>query len=238
MLTRQAFTFCKVETAIMEIRNKKATRNDVPGDILELLGKKWFQTNKATTNNIYETAQLLKDFSEVTITAVQKQKATKSGDNRTISHIAHTSNVVARILARSIEKKTKEYIQEDQFRFRREEGTIDTTGTLRTVSKELWTQIRNCVFASLTGRRMKRKFHMDKKVKISLDQGETKSVKIRTGVRQECCLAPILLDLQGKFVTNKALEGFAHFKIREQVIRTLKYIKLLCCSRKKRSYMA
>jgi len=85
---------------------------------------------------------------------------------------------------------------------------------------------------------MKRKFHMDRKVKISLEQGEPKSVKIRTGVRHECCLAPILLDLQGKFVTNKALEGFAHFKTREQVIRTIKYTKLLCCSMKKRSYTA
>jgi hypothetical protein len=55
---------------------------------------------------------------------------------------------VARIFTRNIEKKTKEYIQEDQFRFRREEGTIVTTGTLRTISKELRTQMRNCVLAS------------------------------------------------------------------------------------------
>jgi len=108
-----------VESAIEEMKNKKATRNDVHGDILTV-GKKWFQTNKATIN-IHETAQLLKDFSLVTITAVQKkQKATKSGDNPTISRNAHTATVVARILTRSIEKNTKEYIQEDHFRFRRE----------------------------------------------------------------------------------------------------------------------
>ena len=62
------------------------------------------------------------------------------------------------------------------------------------------------MLASYTGRKVIRKFHTDRKVKIPLDQGETKSVKIRTGVRQECCLAPILLDLQSEFLTNEALE--------------------------------
>jgi len=90
------------------------------------------------------------------------------------------------------------------------------------------------VLASQTGRRLIRKFHTDREVKIALDKGETKSVEIRTGFRQDCCLAPILLDMQSEFVTNESLEGFAHFKIRGQVIRTMKYMKLLCCSRKKR----
>ena len=43
MLTRQALIFCKVEKTIKEMRNKKATRNDVPGDILKLLGEKGFR---------------------------------------------------------------------------------------------------------------------------------------------------------------------------------------------------
>jgi len=107
-----------MERAIEEM-SKKATRNDVPGDILTV-ERKWCQTNKATIN-IHETAQLLNDFSDVTITSVQKkQKATKSSENPTISHNEHTANVVARILTRRIEKKTKEYIQKEHFRFRRE----------------------------------------------------------------------------------------------------------------------
>jgi hypothetical protein len=44
--------------------------------------------------------------------------------------------------------------------------------------------------------------------------------------------------MQSEFVTNEALELFAHFKIRGQVIRTMKYINLLCFSRKKRRYTA
>jgi hypothetical protein len=43
MLTRRALIFCKVEKAIKEMRNKKATRNYVPGDILKLLGENGFR---------------------------------------------------------------------------------------------------------------------------------------------------------------------------------------------------
>jgi hypothetical protein len=43
MLTRQAFIFCKVEKAIKEMRNEKATRNDMSGDILKLLVENGFR---------------------------------------------------------------------------------------------------------------------------------------------------------------------------------------------------
>jgi hypothetical protein len=69
-----------VEKAINAMRNQKATRyNDVPGDIFKLLGENGFRLITKLINNIQETAQLLKDSSEVTITAIQKkQKAAKS----------------------------------------------------------------------------------------------------------------------------------------------------------------
>jgi hypothetical protein len=71
-------------------------------------------------------------------------------------------------------------------------------------------------------KRLIRKLHTDRRVKIPLDQGEKKRVKIRTGIRQEFCLAPMLLDLYSENVTNETLEGSAHFKIRGHVILTVK----------------
>jgi hypothetical protein len=87
MLTRDPLIICKVEKAINEMRDQKATRYDyVPGDILKLLGENGFRLIRQLINNIQESAQLLKDSSEVTITALQKkQKARKSSDNRTHS---------------------------------------------------------------------------------------------------------------------------------------------------------
>jgi hypothetical protein len=48
-------------------------------------------------------------------------------------------------------------------------------------------------------------------------------VKIGRGVRQGCCLSPILLNLYCECLTKEALEGFRDFKIGGQIINTVKY---------------
>lgn len=102
--------------------------------------------------------------------------------------------------------------------------------------------MKNCVFVSQTGRRhltvktnqintypkgnrtgwherrLITKLTMDHSVKVRLDQGETRSMKHTRGVREGCCLLPILFYLYSKYVTKKALKVFGHFKIEGQVI--------------------
>jgi hypothetical protein len=52
--------------------------------------------------NICITAEWRRDFIEVTMVALQKKpKATKCSDNHTISLIAHTAKIVARILRKN-----------------------------------------------------------------------------------------------------------------------------------------
>jgi hypothetical protein len=72
-------------------------------------------------------------------------------------------------------------------------------------------------------RRLISKLYMEQSVKIRLDQGETRSVKIGRGVRQGSCLSPILFNLYSEYLTTEALEGFGEFKIGGQVIHTVKY---------------
>jgi len=42
-------------------------------------------------------------------------------------------------------------------------------------------------------------------VKVRLNQGETRSVKTGRGVRQGCCLSPILFNSYSEYLTKEAL---------------------------------
>ena len=62
-------------------------------------------------------------------------------------------------------------------------------------------------------RRLISKLYMEQKVKVLLDRGETRSVKIGRGVRQGCCLSPILFNLNSECLTKEALDGLGDFKV-------------------------
>jgi hypothetical protein len=71
----------EVGRAIKEMRDKKIIGDDVPGDVLRLLG---FQNSDTTINNTNDTGEWPKDFTEVTVIALQKKpKATICNDHCT-----------------------------------------------------------------------------------------------------------------------------------------------------------
>ena len=72
-------------------------------------------------------------------------------------------------------------------------------------------------------RRFISKLYMEQKVKVRLDRGETRSVQIGRGVRQGCCLSPILFNLYSECLTKEALDGLGDFNIGGQIIQTVKY---------------
>ena len=72
-------------------------------------------------------------------------------------------------------------------------------------------------------RRLISKLYVDQRVKVRLDRGETRSVQIGRGVRQGCCLSPILFMLYSECLIKEALDGLRDFNIGGQIIQTVKY---------------
>ena len=65
----------------------------------------------------------------------KKTQATKCSDHRTVSLIAHTANIIAKILRRKIERKIEAVLGEYQFGFRRGKGTRDVIGIMRIIAE-------------------------------------------------------------------------------------------------------
>ena len=69
------------------MKNRKTTGDDdVPGDVLKLLGEGGLKILTKLINTLYETGEWPKDFTEVTMIALKKEtQARKCSDHRTIS---------------------------------------------------------------------------------------------------------------------------------------------------------
>ena len=65
------------------------------------------------------------------------EEATKCSDYRTISLIAHTAKIIAKILRGRIEKKIEDVLGEEQFGFRRGKGTRDAVGMMRIIAERI-----------------------------------------------------------------------------------------------------
>ena len=134
------------------------------------------------------------------------------------------------------------------FGFRRGKGTGDAVGIMTIISErtlEIYEELSVCFKDSRkafdrvnwtklmqilkeTGidwreRRLINNLYMAQGFKVRLNRGETRSVEIGSGVRQVCCLLPILFKLYSECLTKEALEGYGDFKIGGKIVHTVKY---------------
>ena len=162
----------------------------------------------------------------------KKTQATKRSDHLTVSLVARTAKIITKILKTRIERIIEDVLGEDQFGFRRGKGTRDAIGMMRIISERTleivkglcvcfidWHKAFDGVLMQILKRtgidwresRLTSRLYMDQRVKVRLDQGETRSVQIGRGVRQGCCLSPILFNLYSECLTKEALDGLGDF---------------------------
>jgi hypothetical protein len=88
-----------------------------------------------------------KDFTEIIMIVLKENnKSTNCSANHPISRIAHTANIVAKIL-RKIARRVEDVIGEEQFECRREKGTGGAIWMLRMISEralDIDEELRSC----------------------------------------------------------------------------------------------
>ena len=88
------------------------------------------------SNTTYNTGEWPQDFAEVTMIALKKKtKVTECSEYRTVSLIANTAKIKAKILRRRVENKIEEVLGEDQFGFGRGKGTRNAIVMMRIIAE-------------------------------------------------------------------------------------------------------
>ena len=67
-------------------------------------------------------------------------------------------------------------------------------------------------------RRLIRNLYTGQRVKLCIIQGETDIVQIGRGVRQGCCMSPILFNLCGEYLMKEALAEIGISRLGEELI--------------------
>ena len=100
----------EVEKAIKEMRNKKTTGyDDVPGDLLKLLGEGGLKIMTKLINAIYETGEWPKDFTEVTMIALKRSHKLQNAVTIAQSALSH---IQQRYLEEGLKRKLRMYSEE------------------------------------------------------------------------------------------------------------------------------
>ena len=127
----------EIEEAIKAMKKRKAEGCDsIPAELLQNLGDKAMREMKDICKEIYSTGIWPEDFLKTVMIPIKKKPlAVDCSDHRTISLIAHASKIMLRILTKSIEAKTKDFIGDSQFGFKKGCGTREAIGMLRIITE-------------------------------------------------------------------------------------------------------
>ncbi len=197
---------------------------------------------------MYEEGEVPIDFQKSKLVMIPKKaKASKCEDYRTISLLSHASKILTRIIHKRIQSKVEENIGEDQFGFRKGKGTREAILSLRIIlEKRLkkglntyvafvdlekafdnveWTRMFKVlkeIGIKFKERRAIWNLYKEQKAEINVEE-EVREAKIQKGVRQGCCLSPILFNLYIEKVIEEMNERKAGISIQGYNVRMIRF---------------
>jgi len=224
----------EISKAIRELKNGKAVgMDDVPAELLKILGDGACDHLKRICKKIYATGTWPEDFTKIIMIPLPKKtNAMECADHRTISLISHASKILLRILVNRIEAKAKDFIGKNQFGFRKGVGSRDAIGVLRMLCErclELGNEVFICfvdfekafdrvnwikmmevlrkIGVDWKDRRMISSLYMEQTATVRVEGEYSEPSFIGRGVRQGCCLSPLLFTVYAEMMMIEAMEG-------------------------------
>jgi exonuclease III len=212
----------EIEMSLKEMKCKKAVGVDgIPIEFLKSMKDEGKKALIDICREIYETSLWPEEFLETLLIPIEKKAgASKCEDFRTISLISHAAKILLRVVSRRLQGRLDMYLGEEQFGFRKGRGTRDAIGLMRVIGERLTERCKTFVicFVDLEKafdrvnwdrllvilknkgiewkeRRLIRNLYKDQRVIVRVGNKESKEIELGRGVRQGCCLSPILFNI-------------------------------------------
>jgi exonuclease III len=212
----------EIEMSLKEMKCKKAEGVDgIPIEFFKSMKDEGKKALVDVCREIYETGLWPKEFLETLLIPIEKKAgASKCEDFRTISLISHAAKVLLRVVSRRLQGRLDMYLGEEQFGFRKGRGTRDAIGLMRVIGERLTERCKSFVicFVDLEKafdrvnwdklleilknkgiewkeRRLIRNLYKEQRVIVRIGNKESKKTELGRGVRQGCCLSPILFNI-------------------------------------------
>ena len=219
---------------IYDMKSGKAEGIDgIPAEFLKVLGEDAYKLLEKICGQIYDTGDWPQDFTAAVMIPLQKKaNAVNCEDYRTISLIAHASKIILKILTKRIEAKAAGVIGKTQFGFRKGCGTRDAIGVMRMLverSLEYDNEVFVCfvdfekafdrvnwikmmeilkkIGVDWRDRRLIVNLYVNQTAVVRVHEEYTEACEIGRGVRQGCCLSPLLFSLYAEMMMEEAMEG-------------------------------
>ena len=224
----------EIMAAIKEIKSNKAVGvDDIPIEFWKALEEKGMNELIGLCKEIYEQGVWPADFTRgILIPIPKKVNAIECEDHRTINLICHASKIILRVLTKRIESKTREYIGQNQFGFKKGCGTRDAIGVMRMLCERSiehgndvhicfvdfekafdrvnWVKMMSALKSlgiDWRDRGLIRDLYIRQEVVIRVADGDSEPGIIGRGVRQGCPLSPLLFSIYAESMMKEAMEG-------------------------------
>ena len=220
----------EVEVAVKRMKCRKAEGNDgIVVEMVEALGD--FAITKITNiaNKIYHTGVVPERMKESEFIVIPKKAgATECSKHRTISIMSQVAKIILKVIDERLKRKVVDYVDEEQYGFRKGKGTRNATFVLRTImersiekQKDLYLCFVDFEKAFDTVRhgllmdtlrkygvdgadiRMLAQLYWQQRAVVRVGEETSEWVNIERGVRQGCVLSPDLFSLYTQLVMEE-----------------------------------